>query len=204
MNFILDVALAAIIVFFTVRAYSRGLVRTLFGLVSLVLAYLLAMTFSPVLSDYLNQHGFLDEAVNATAHAFVNEQSVLPGMAKAGIDINGPVTHGVELLIEAASERILSLISFSMIFVGVSILLQPVRIILYSIVKLPVISTVNRILGLLFGVLQGFVAVVFVCAAITLVCALFHNENFAAQLSLAVEYSYFCQKIYQFTLSYML
>lgn len=71
MNIILDLAVAAIIILSVVIGYNRGLIKSVMGLASGIIAIILALALTPALSGFIN-----DNFVHPAISSFVEQKIV--------------------------------------------------------------------------------------------------------------------------------
>lgn len=189
---IFDWIALALIALLAVSGYHRGLLRAAFGLVSLVVAYLLARAFYPYLSGFLRDTGLygslqnsvsgfmrLDALASVPANAQADALSKLhlPGFLinsitasnnpeaykTLGVDTFGGFVGGY------VANAILSLIAMVVVFIVVIILMRVVSRLLKSVNKIPIIGFLNKLGGLAFGCAEGAALVLAAVTVITLV-----------------------------------
>jgi uncharacterized membrane protein required for colicin V production len=132
MNY-LDVIILVVLLLFALRGYHSGFVKQLvnfFGfIIALVLAYLFYDKLAPLLRDWIPFPKF----DNVTLELFSR-------------------TFNVEVMFYNA-------LAFIIIFIAVKLILWILGMVLDAVASLPVISTINKISGLLLGLVQGFLIV---------------------------------------------
>lgn len=132
MNYV-DVAILVILLLFAVRGYHSGLVNQLVNLFGFILALVAAYLFYGKLAPFLQGFIPFPEFQNPTLELFTK-------------------TFDLEVMFYNA-------LAFVIIFVGVKLALWLLGAALNTVAKLPVISTMNNLLGLLVSLLQGFLIV---------------------------------------------
>ena len=125
---VLSLIVIGIIVLFAVLGARRGLVRMLFSILRLVVILVFGMLLTSPMAAFLTEHTGLMTAM----------QERLGGSESTAAF----VVRGIAFL---ASVLVVSLV-FCLI-----------RALVDKVAKLPVLRTVNRVLGFLFGVVEGFV-----------------------------------------------
>lgn len=187
MNFA-DIFVVLLILFFALLGFFKGLIYSVFKLASFFVAVGLALTFYPIVSDVLMetslaksiQNGITnkllivqDEQVKETGGSLTEETLI------KGIDLPDGVINlalNKTALIDTASvvnslsialtEIIINIISVILLFILLRILLFIARIILQSIVKLPLIKQFDKIGGLAFGTIEGFLMIFIIFSVI--------------------------------------
>ncbi|TCK86721.1 colicin V production protein [Natranaerovirga hydrolytica] len=189
----LDIIIIGIIVFCTLRAYRRGFILSLFSLVSLLLTILLTVQLYPVGSRLISQHTNIYESFQSSISNTLNLEEQLSGsqtLEEQTSLINNlplPSTIRESLLVNNNREvydilqvnrledyisgyiariaiNILSfIIIFLIVYIGLRILIRTLDI----ISKLPVLNSVNKLLGIGFGLILGLIKVWFVFIIIT-------------------------------------
>ena len=185
LNIILDVAVAALLVIYTVRGCRRGLILTVAGLVKVVVAIIgasvcarlfgpmLAAAILPVVHEELIPAvaGALSENIDLSALA----DSSLADMSVFGVRLGDFLQSGADAVIGeegivvsaalAISEELASAIATSIVaiasFVVILIAVSLIAHLLDLAARLPVLGTLNRGLGLAAGFVMGCVVVMF-------------------------------------------
>ena len=125
---ILTIIIIAIIVIFTIRGARRGLVRMLISLARLIAVFLLGWVLATPISRILIEHtGLYDGLLEKFSGA------EMPAMF---------VVKGISFLI-------------AVVILGIAVFI--VGRIVQAVASLPVIRTVNHVLGFLIGLVEGFI-----------------------------------------------
>ncbi len=139
MPYVMDALFLGLFIFFAVRGYRRGLVRSLLGVGRLILAVLLTAALSAPVADVLEQrlfHSPIQDAVGEHAEAMVE-------------------TAG-----HAVSGAIASLLATVTVFLAANLMLaMGLRLLSGVIHAIPLVAGMDRIGGLGLGVLSGAAAV---------------------------------------------
>lgn len=188
MNALLDIALLAILLICIIIGYKKGFVRTVFGFLSFIVAFLTAKYLSPPLSAFLfekyvrpalsdrlvedlasiigkgvenlNLNKLITEQPNEFINKItgygsnVNEVSkwVETSVKSGASNVNNFVATNV---VTPVSRSVSDFIAFTAVFVAALIILNIFLLILNHIVKLPGLNLINRVGGVLLGVLSG-------------------------------------------------
>ncbi|MCR3921301.1 MAG: CvpA family protein, partial [Firmicutes bacterium] len=126
----LDILLFAIVIFFALVGWQRGLVRQIFDVVGVVASYFVAIRYG---NDFI---------LWFTRYAPLTEW--FPQL------FNNPTPLGFDL-----GDVIIRLIGFALLFGIVSLLFRITGNIAHSVFSLPVLDIVNGFGGLLLGAIKG-------------------------------------------------
>ena len=175
MNWLLLVVLAIIIVNAWIGR-KKGFVKIVFSMISLILAMILTLVFSPTVTDMLrdneNIYGSITEKVENIIYS--NEEEVessdedsfivgliLPSSIKEKLienkdkGINNIKAYVTEYMTEIVLKGIGFIVTFLLLLIAIWIL----SIALNIISKLPVLNQINKTTGLIAGLIHGLVLV---------------------------------------------
>ncbi len=161
-----------------IRGMKVGFIRTVFSLVSMVLAVILTIWISPLMKDFLKSNEkfydgityriekmlpFSTEKVAEKEENDLIEELKLPKSIKQSLKENNTLEKQRELAADSfqnyisryLAEIIINALSFILTFIIISALLWVVCMALNIISKLPLIHSVNKTAGLLVGCVQG-------------------------------------------------
>ncbi|HPT75895.1 MAG TPA: CvpA family protein [Defluviitaleaceae bacterium] len=167
-------------------AYKRGLVLSLFKLVSRIISIFLSYKLYPVVSAFLREMTPLYENIKgkispsllpestAQANTLAGQSAIInnlgiPGFVKSSlIENNNPEIYKI-LNVDGLKDYIagyianicINIISLILVFIIVSIALRIIIGILDLISKLPVLSSINNLFGLIFGLISGLINIWF-------------------------------------------
>jgi Colicin V production protein. len=180
MNFIIDLLLLFIIIFSVISGIRKGFIHSVMNIITFTAALICGWQFYPILSLYYKERIFLSRISNEIYHQIsllVNTSfdSLLSDLPEAlieltdrfGIDISALETYYLSqtadnltekistFIAEPVAASISNILAFTTIFLGVTIILKIVTLILDMIFKLPVLNTLNRVCGFILGVFNG-------------------------------------------------
>ena len=171
--FIIMLIVIALIVFFVIRGYKKGLLRILFATFSVVITFALTALLTQPVSDFFMKSTFLGPAVEKSVSSFIDRQFekkepesgsqeddfidslALPGFIKEKISENNTLTKYRELGISSFSGYITSqltniiirAITFIFLAIVIYLLLKVLSHILNILQKIPVLHGINSLLG---------------------------------------------------------
>ncbi len=160
---------------------KKGLVRTVFGLISILLSLVIALSLYPVVTDFLEDsplgtavHTQVENMFDANAEAKAPEAteetpSSLPDVLKNSIQAaTDRAVNSVKVTAaDAVADLALKILSILIVFILTRIILWVLQRVLNIIAKLPVIHTANKLLGGVAGVLSGILVVYLILALLT-------------------------------------
>ena len=210
---ILDIIVAAIIIFCCYRSIKKGFVKSLFGLVGGIAAFILALLYSDRLGDYINIKyispafekkvtSYLTELLGGAVTASGTEAVLIDSeinnasegfksyIAKYGVSmdkvkdafLNSPtVEQGREAAVNAIysslSQTVSRVLSFAIIFFGVLLISAVLSRIIGTVFKLPLLSQLNGLLGLVVGVAKSAIFVWIFVSLITVAFTYLQSSN---------------------------
>lgn len=204
MAILIDLILVAIIIAVCANSYVKGLVISIFNLVSSILAIAVSIVFYPMVSGWLEgtpllgwiqapvQESLLEKGAELTAVSAEGliAQLKLPEAVSQGIldtvgELNGTLPELAQPISAAVAAFILQVICMIVLFLIVKIGLMFMKGILETLTKLPLIKQVDKFGGLAFGVVESFVLLTVVGAVLSL-----FSGSVDSGLLAAVESSY--------------
>ena len=174
---ILDLIVLIIITLCIIFCAARGLLISLFNLLSIFISFILAIRLQPFISELLRDTalfgalknlslGWLGPRIPDTGQVVTDaiEGMALPELFKrATIDyiqrsnITLDIAQINDFVAEYAAGLAIDAISILLVFVGVFLLMRIIAVLLRIVSRLPVIRTFNRIGGAILGLFMGII-----------------------------------------------
>lgn len=191
MNIVLDIVIALILVVFAVRGAKRGFVLTLAGLVTYIIALLGAMLVTHLFAQTVATKFIapmvgdkIVPAISEAGDALGLEDVVAFGVRLGDLPAFGEIDMNVEHAVGAATQSIVDALSLSIARCIVSVISFVVILIILKIVahaidlvfRLPVLGTLNNLLGLIAGIVTGVVLVLLLVAVLSMFTGLIPQE----------------------------
>ncbi len=162
--------LAVVMAGFMVYGLTQGFLRVIFSLSSSIVSLILVYNITPALSDFLMENtdllekarSYVSEAVSAAMGRMESADSLPYSLISGGFSggISGGLADGfAEGLSEQLAVMVIRMGSFLAAFLVISIIMKIVLASLDLISRIPVLHGINRILGLLAGMVEGFLAI---------------------------------------------
>ena len=191
MNIVLDVIILGIIIFCVYSGYRKGLIKTVMGIASFIIAFIMALRFSPPLSDFMYSKWIQPNLVsglskriddilgNVSLDRMVDDPArpdAFTNLIKdygAGIpDVKEWITGGASSenlaanLVEPVAKGISGFIAFAAVLIVSIILIKIIAAIINGIVKLPVLNFANKAAGAaaggIYGIVLSYIAVILI------------------------------------------
>lgn len=184
---IIDALIIGVCILMIASGQRRGAVKTIMSLISGIASFLIACTFTPTLSVYLQEKIFLDKLAQSIMNTvaslaqsgkdaaqnmiydvsgLMQNSQFLSVLDKYGADpdktsqtiseINDTTHAAVEKVSYAVAEPISKTVSdiaaFALLFVLSLIVLKLITFVISKVFQMPVLRTLDRTLGLVFGI----------------------------------------------------
>lgn len=223
MAILIDILLAALLLSFFFMGLRTGLVRSLIGFLGSIVALIAAICLGNLIANWMYTDLFRSSLVD-TIHSAISGQgaataeqqaqsvlSALPSFLGNALENMGVTAQqlgesmaGSSDVVAQSAADFVSPVIIHLTALGLTILLFLIfRIGIYFLAKLidgvfrlPVLNTINRILGGAFGLLKGGV-VAFLLATVILVVAPLLPTETAESVHKTVEASYLCRWFYE-------
>lgn len=191
----INIVFILVVLFFIISmaiGYNRGFIKTFFATFSLAIAVFIAVQGSPYVGKILQRTpiytgiaGQIEERLNVSGAQeaskvsqqidAINQYDIPDALKEALIENNNSqiyealgITRFSEYVAAYLTCLILNVIAFLILFIVVLILLKLIAASLDLISKLPVLHGINKIGGLIFGLVHGLVNLWIVCIILTL------------------------------------
>lgn len=203
----IDLLVLVLMVLSTYLGYKKGFLKTITGVVSIILSLVLAVTLYPQMETLIK-----NTPVYETVYKNVEKHIAPPDVESDKISdygagalnlprnflkqmqdtVDGAQENTAISIAESTANSAVKIVSMLAVFLLARILIFLILMIAGLIKKLPLIGWSDRMLGVLFGFVRGFLIVYLLLAVIT-VSAQFKSDNFAAK---AVKQSEFAKIMY--------
>lgn len=166
---VLDLIVILVIALFTFIGYKQGLVKTAIKILAFFIALFIAISFYKVVGNIVIEKTGFDEKIEEKIVS-----KVLPENYEEKVEIlpDSLVKTGEQSINDFAkmiSHRIIYIIVFIILFLGIKIILRFVTILADLITKLPIIKQFDKTGGLIYGLAKGFLIVTVIFAIISLI-----------------------------------
>ncbi|MCI9576897.1 MAG: CvpA family protein [Clostridiales bacterium] len=222
MAILIDILLAALLLSFFFAGLRTGLVRSLIGFLGSIAALIAAICLGNLIANWMYTGLFrsslvdtIRSAISGQGAATVEQQaqsvlSALPSflsnalqnMGVTSQQLGASITDSSDAAAQSAADFVSPVIVHLtalgltiLLFIGFRIGIYFLARLIDGVFRLPVLNTINRILGGAFGLLKGGV-VAFLLATVVLVAAPLLSMETAGSVHKTIEASYLCRWFY--------
>ncbi len=173
---ILDIFLLLILVIGAISGYKKGLVGVFVSLLSIVISILMGLMLQSLVANALYKDTGIGPVIEQTIYNNINASNkdeengnnIYSDMIDSIIG-KDKVDYTIEQASKTVTMFILKGLSFILIFVVVFIVCYILQMILNLVFKLPVLDSVNKIGGIVAGLLKIFIKIYIVLAIISFI-----------------------------------
>lgn len=203
----IDLLVLLLMILSTYLGYKKGFLKTLAGTISIILSLILAITLYPYMETYIKSTPVY-EAVYENVEKHIAppdvESDKISDYGAGALNLPRNFLKQIQQtadntqeeiavsIAESVADSAVKIVSMLAVFLLARVVLLIIVAIAGLIRKLPIIGWSDRMLGVLFGFVRGFLIVYLLLAIIT-VTAHFNSDNFAAK---AVKQSEFAKIMY--------
>ncbi|ONI44927.1 hypothetical protein AN641_05445 [Candidatus Epulonipiscioides gigas] len=169
----LDLVVVLFIVILGLVYLKKGLVLAIYGFLSIIFSYIIAILFYPVIANYIKLTT-IDENIKEAIHSFAinlelaqdihtqaeiirEKLTLLPESFLQTITLTAQENNLniIDYLTILLSDLIINIISILILFIATKFILFIIKQVLTLFINLPVIKTLDRMGGLLLGLVQS-------------------------------------------------
>lgn len=170
MNYLIDIILIAIIALTTFIGYKKGLIKVAFGLISFLLAIVIAVVLYKPISGFIIKYTTLDDKIEQTVESKITSSDNIKDetdnfIANYYSDIKNATTA---IIAKNISQTIINIGCMIIVFIISNIILLFFKFSGDLIAKLPLIKQFNSAGGFIYGLLKGFILVYIILALIAI------------------------------------
>ena len=181
---IADIVVVVMILIATFMGYKRGFIRTGFGVLSFFIAIAITfMFYKPVMGlikertgveEWLYEYLYSLEFKEESAEIESGDEYIdnLPQTIIDVIGLEEAKQNAKNVIVQKIVDFVVKLLAIIIVYIVAKVVLAIAVFVLDSIFSLPVLKQFNEILGLLLGIVLGFVQVYFLSAIIALIGAM--------------------------------
>ena len=195
MGIIVDFIIIVIILLSTFLAYRKGVVKLAFGLFSFVIAIVVTVILYQPISNFVINATNIDETMEKTiyekANNIIKENQTENELTNQVMDITAN-----EMLPETARNLAINIVRGGVIIIlviAIKIVLRFITALADGIAKLPIIHQINKVGGLVYGILRG-ILIIYVALLILTISEQINSNNTVNQ---SVDHSYLGKTMYE-------
>lgn len=158
---IADIIIFVFVLFFVYRGYKSGLIKALYGLTSYFVSILLSVLIYPHVSAFIegnpDVYAVISDVAGKLSVSELMQSNKTLGIFFSATDVmvNGAVT-----------KFLINVISFVSVMIISRLILGFISKTLNIIAKLPIVSTLNRLGGAIFGGIKGVLVLYIICLVV--------------------------------------
>lgn len=180
---ILDLIIIGIILLCIIFGYKRGLVEVAFNLISFIIAIVLSLLLYQPVTNYIIDNTQFDENIKSIIVNHINPEEIqeqveepekesdnLPDIVSnyIGKTISEAATtaknNATEVVATNLSITVIKIITLILLFIFIRIVLCLLKFLTNMLAKLPVINSINKIGGIVYGIIEGLFIVYLILA----------------------------------------
>ena len=190
MNYIVFAVALAILVLSAWRGYHAGIVKMILYIVSLVLTIMLAGALLRPVSLLIKNNTSLYRNIERSVEQAVNEYDIVNIDSLKELPFPEYMTKNI--VASVVSDQIFNAIIYICLNIIIYIVIKIIMGTFNIVTKLPVIKEINRLAGLVAGLMEGILLLWLFC----LVLQAFGSENWAQEIFAQINNSSFLSWIY--------
>ena len=164
MGILVDIIIVAVVVLSTVLAYKKGLIAQAIKLCAVIIAIIATLLFYRPVANFIINTTNIDETIQNSIYERAYEVST---QRKNGEDaekdlIEGTKLAGIQQTSRELSIQIINVGVILILFFVINIALRFVTALADAVAKLPILNKLNKVGGLIYGILRGIV-IVYAC-----------------------------------------
>lgn len=203
----IDLLMLILMIISVYFGWKKGFLKTLTGVLSIVISLIIAVTFYQPVEEYIKQtavYEYVYDNVNSQLEKPDEETNKISEYGAGKLNLprrffktiqekaNNTKENITDIIADFSAGTAVKIISMLLVFIFARLIILGILVIAGLIKKLPVIGLADRTLGVLFGFVRGFLIIYLVLAVIT-VSAQIKSDNFFAR---AVKQSDFAKIMY--------
>lgn len=192
----MDFIVIAIIAIFAIFGYKRGFLRSIVGMLSLIASIALAWMLYPVVTDLFISLGLSNivfEEIQSVMSSHIGNTEQISALPQFMREAAAAGSAGIiASTATALTETVMNIISFIAVLIIARIIIWIAQKLLIVISKMPLISFVNKLAGLILGAGQGLLITFILFSLIYAIIPISDNSS----LYSSIENSVIAGKIY--------
>ena len=183
-----DIIAIILTVICIVSGVKKGFVKAFFGTVSFILALILTFSFSDAACKYVSESSVGKAIYEKTAVKLVDapEGGENETFFDELIDKKGIIEKANEAQMSVSEEignTVIRLLTSVVLFIGISLILKLLAMLLDLAAKLPIIKTFNKAGGLVAGIINAYIVLTVFSCLVTFIGASSLSETVTSQMA---------------------
>ncbi len=197
MGIIVDVIVIGIILLSTFLAYRKGFTKLAISLLAVVIAVVATLILYIPVTNFVIEYTGIDEAIEDTI--IENSSNIVTENTSEGLSnliFNEGSLDMIQEVAEETSTNIIKVGVILILFFGIRIGLVFVKALANLIAKLPILKQIDKIGGVIYGILRGIILIY----TILLIIGFFKDANELNTVNKYIEESYVTKLMYEYNI----
>lgn len=177
MNLFIDLGILLIILISTFIGYKKGLIKVAFGLLSFVIALIIALLLYKPISNFITNYTPIPEKIETQIENRISSADDKETQNFVSNYYRNIKNASTSLIAHNITTSIINISSALIVFILSRILLFFLKFSTDLIAKLPLIKQFNHIGGFLYGLLAGFLVIYLLFTLITIIAPIVNLNN---------------------------
>lgn len=164
MGFLVDVIIVALVVLSTFLAYKKGLVAQAIKLCAVIIAIIATLLLYRPVANFVINNTDIDETIQNSIYerAYDVAKQKTNNETPETDMVEGVKLAGIQHTSRELSIQIINVAVILILFFGIKFALRFVTAIANTVAKLPILNKLNKVGGLIYGLIRG-VVIVYAC-----------------------------------------
>ena len=164
MGILVDIIIIAIVVLSTFLAYKKGLIAQAIKLLAVIIAVIATLLLYRPVANFIINTTNIDETIQNSIYEKAYEVSTQKTNEENPENniIEGAKLAGIQQTSRELSTQIINVAVIVILFFGIKIALRFVSALANVVAKLPILNKLNKIGGIIYGIIRGIV-IVYAC-----------------------------------------
>ena len=192
-----DIAIIAIIALSTFIGYKQGLIKSAIKILSFFIAIIVALALYKPVSSIIIKTTPIDDNIRNVMIEKITPEGISRNQEveienNIGLKIIGEATNTIEGIADTFAVKLIETVTILLIYIIVKIALKFVTALTDLITKLPLLKQVNKVGGIIYGIIKGVVLVYTILAVLYLASPLLNktvSENIDKSIITKVLYN---------------
>lgn len=164
MGILIDIIIIAIVVLSTFLAYKKGLIAQAIKLLAVIIAVIATLLLYRPVANFIINTTNIDETIQNSIYEKAYEVSTQKENEENAQNniIEGAKLAGIQQTSRELSIQIINVAVIVILFFGIKIALRFVSALANVVAKLPILNKLNKVGGIIYGIIRGIV-IVYAC-----------------------------------------
>ena len=188
MSIALDIICAVIFLWAVIASWRKGFIKSILGLASVIAAFVVSKKYTPdfalwidknfmngkvgeLLDSFASSNKDVSSMIESVTSLFESMKQIVPSseFGMSGTTAAESIKTAMDSFTAALSYSLSEIAAFILLFIATFIVCKIVIFFIDLIFKLPVLDTINKGFGFLFGIIKGLLFIFVVCLLVSFV-----------------------------------